>query len=138
MGVHLLLAHHALLHEFGHQRKILDVLRNGVVIVHPRLDGRYAAQLFARLIRVVPEIRHLGLLLFVEQVDALLFDVQTALQRTSALFQILYLICKYHRQSINKKNAATQGFTPSLRSTNSSTKPVVPSIPSTDESMQRS
>ena len=96
VGVHLLLADHALLHEVGHQLKVLGILANGVVILDPCLDPRHLAQLLARLVGVVPEVRLLGFLLFVAQVDALLVDVQTAFQRFPALFDLLDLFRKYH------------------------------------------
>ena len=96
VGVHLLLADHALLHEIGHQLKVLGILANGVVILDPCLDPRHLAQLLARLVGVVPEVRLLGFLLFVAQVDALLVDVQTAFQRFPALFDLLDLFRKYH------------------------------------------
>ena len=94
--VHLLLADHSLLHEVGHQPKVLGILADGVVVVDPRLDPRHLAQLLACLVGVVPEIRLLGFLLFVAQVDALLVDVQTAFQRFPALFNLLDLFRKYH------------------------------------------
>jgi len=96
VGVHLLLADHALLHEVGHQLKVLGILANGVVILDPCLDPRHLAQLLARLVGVVPEVRLLSFLLFVAQVDALLVDVQTAFQRFPALFDLLDLFRKYH------------------------------------------
>ena len=107
VGVHLGLGHHPLLHEIGHQREVLGILAHGVVVIDPRLDRRHLAQLFARLVGFVPEIRFLGLLLLVAEVDALLFDVETAFQRLPALFDLLDLFGKYHSFRLNaNKNTA--------------------------------
>ena len=89
--VHLLLAHDPLLHEVGHQREVLDILADRIVILDPRLDPRHLAQLLPRPVGIVPEVRLLGLLLLVAQVDALLLDVQAAFQRLTARFEFLDL-----------------------------------------------
>ena len=96
MGVHLGLGHHPLLHEVGHQREVLGILAHGIVVVDPRFDRRHLAQLLARLVGLVPEIRLLGLLLLIAQVDALLFDIETAFQRLPALSDLFDLFGKYH------------------------------------------
>ncbi len=90
-------ADHPFLHEVGHQLQVLDILAHGVVVFDPRFDGRHFAQLFARRGRVVPEVGFLGLLLFVAQVDAFLFDVQAAFEGSAAGPELLDLFGEYHK-----------------------------------------
>ena len=97
MLVQLGIADDALLHEIGHQLQILDILAHGVVILDPSLDDGYLAQLLARGGGVVPELRRLGLLLLVLEVDPLLFDIQATLQRPATLGQLLDLFVDNHK-----------------------------------------
>ena len=127
--VHLGLGDYPLPDEVGHQLQVLDILAHGVVILDPRLDAGHLAQLFARLVGVLPEVGLLGLLLLVAEVNALLLDSEAALQRRAALFHLLDLFGKYH--------SSRQNFMFSFREANSRMKSAVPSSPKTVELIDR-